>query len=291
METIVTFGLLTLASVNSECPYFKGLPVMTDDNQFYCAHFWDEWGAADALDACNGDIHSVLDDTDHDSGEGKYSPMGSLVVMPGCTYYGYNDYGYSGTKVTYDTTAHYYTEGCLHNVDNYRDCNRQDGNCGWHHSANEGELPCGYQSYKCRCRQEPIECIPKDYWNTVMTCDNSQSAVETTCTYQKSIGTTWTQTAQNSFNIDEGIEESMKAGFFDFFEVEIGISINTGYDWTHISTEAKEEVETYTVSQIVPSHTILVIEGAEGECSGNIVKTEMFRIRDVFTNEIWPINY
>ena len=52
-------------------------------------------------------------------------------------------------------------------------------------------------------------------------------------------------------NIDATISAAMQESFFEFFSVEIGTSVETGYDWTQISTEAKSEVHTYTVSTVV----------------------------------------
>merc|ERR1711962_329814 len=111
----------------------------------------------------------------------------------------------------------------------------------------------------------------------IMQCDNSNNDLEAKCRYVKTIGTTWTAEASKSMSIDTTIEASMSASFFSFFSTEIGVSITTGYDWGHTSSQAKSETETFEVEAVVAPYSILIIDGAEGECGGNNVKTELFR--------------
>merc|ERR1712126_261604 len=97
------------------------------------------------------------------------------------------------------------------------------------------------------------------------------------CSYEKTIGTTWSSSAQESMSIDSTIEYAMHAGFFDMFSEDLGISVSTGYDWTHTSSQAQSETETFKVEAKVPPYTLLQIQGAEGDCGGNNVKTELFK--------------
>ena len=68
----------------------------------------------------------------------------------------------------------------------------------------------------------------------------------------KTIGTSFTKTAQKSMSIDYKIEASLKASFFKYFETQIGVSTSTKYDWTHISSRAKNEEQTFSLSMSVP---------------------------------------
>merc|ERR1712064_222228 len=120
----------------------------------------------------------------------------------------------------------------------------------------------GFPSFKCRCQQDPIICQPSDQYVTIMQCDNSNNDVEAKCTYTKTIGTTWTTEVSNSMSIDATIEYAMSASFFSFFSEELGISVSTGYDWTHTSSEAKSETQEFKVETVVNPHSILIIEGA-----------------------------
>merc|ERR1712126_134913 len=95
---------------------------------------------------------------------------------------------------------------------------------------------------------------------------------------------TWTSSASESMSIDTTIEEAMSASFFSFFSEDIGMSTTTGYDWTHTSSEAKSETEEFLVEVVVDAHSLLIIEGAEGDCGGNNVKTELFRFTSMDAN-------
>merc|ERR1712038_272064 len=110
-----------------------------------------------------------------------------------------------------------------------------------------------------------------------MECDNSKNDIEEKCTYSKTIGTTWTSKALNSMSIDAIVEASMSASFFESFSAELGISASTGYDWTQVSSQAKGETEEFVVEAVVNPNSILIIDGVEGNCGGNNVKTELFR--------------
>merc|ERR1712136_306247 len=116
----------------------------------------------------------------------------------------------------------------------------------------------------------------------IIQCDNTQSSTELLCSYAKTIGTTWSQSSQESMHWDTTIEYAMHAGFFNMFSEDLGISVTTGYDWTHVSSQAQSETESFTVESTVPPYTMLTIQGAEGNCresggDNNNVKTELFK--------------
>jgi len=232
-------------------------------DEFYCAWHWRNWGADEPIRGCNGPEFYHMDHYDDDEPEGKMMPMGSIIVKAGCTLYGYEDHEYKGHLIEYQGPATY-PNGCKGN-----DCPRV--------GCEEEGVADGFRSFQCRCLQDPIICQPTDEWVTIMSCDNTRSSIETTCTYTKTIGTTWSQEATNSMSIDSSIEYSMTAKFFDMFEESLGISVTTGYDWSKTSSQAKSETESFTVSAQVPPYTLLQINGAEGNCGGNNVKTEMFQ--------------
>jgi len=262
--SIVLCILFSLDGALTECPNINDIPVLTDDGAaFYCTRFWEEWGDSEPIKACNGIGYDLLDNTDWTAERGYMMPFGSLIVKAGCTLYGYQDYNYGGHLIKYYGPATF-PEACVGN-----DCPRV--------RSSDWSLAKGFRSYQCRCAQDPIICQPEDEWVTIMQCDNTQSSVETTCSYTKTIGTTWSAEAQISMSIDITIDEAMSAAFFKFFEEDLGISATTGYDWTATSSQAKSETETFKVESIVPPYTLLQIDGAEGNCGGNNVKTELFR--------------
>jgi curli biogenesis system outer membrane secretion channel CsgG len=83
-----------------------------------------------------------------------------------------------------------------------------------------------------------------------MTCDNTGGIVDATCTYSKTIGTSFEDEVENSMGIDGTIEAEMKAQFFGIFGIQLGVSSTTGYNWNEISTAAQSEVESYEVGYL-----------------------------------------
>jgi len=266
----LVFSLFFIAGTRAECPNINDLPVMTAaGDSFYCFWIYAEKGGDIPLEGCNGQGYSYLDGADEDSPAGYYWPIGSAIVKAGCTLYGYELNGFTGARIDYSGPATY-PDGC------------SGSNCPPVIGADDGVTsPRGFRSYKCRCQQDPIICTPSDKYVTIMQCDNTRSDVDTLCQYTKTIGTTFTNTAQESMSIDTSIEYAMEASFFSFFKESLGVSVSTGYDWTQTSSEAKSETHSYTVRTTVPPHKLLIIEGAEGDCGGNIVQTELFRISTV----------
>ena len=45
-----------------------------------------------------GNDFTYGDHTDHDAGDGNYSPMGSIMVLPGCTAYLFKEHNYEGER-------------------------------------------------------------------------------------------------------------------------------------------------------------------------------------------------
>ena len=61
-----------------------------------------------------------------------------------------------------------FSEGCLH-------CTGYALGCFAH----------GPRSLKCRCKQKPIVCTPKDSYEQIMKCDNSNGQTSAQCTYTR----------------------------------------------------------------------------------------------------------
>jgi len=256
--------ILIMDGVLSECPKLDDLPVLNDaGNEFYCAWQWQYRGDTEPIRACNGPPYVWMDNIDFTSGAGAWLPAGSIMVKAGCTLYGYDDYNYQGWLIKYYGPATF-PDGC------------SGGACP-NYPSPYVNIANGLLSIQCRCDQDPIICQPTDNWKTIMQCDNTQSSSITTCTYRKSIGTTWSASTTNSFSIDTSVEMAMKDSFFGLMEETLTVTGSTGYDWSHMSSESKSETITYQVSTEVQPYTLLQIQGAEGNCGGENVKTELFK--------------
>jgi len=261
--------------IKAECPSIDSLPVMNSDStNFFCAKTWDGWGSVNSIEGCNIATESSMPwelykGDQMDAGcTGPYYPMGSIIVKAGCVLYGWNGCGYAGTLRQYQGPG-VYPYGCP-------DPSNTD-TCPWEISGG-GPWAWGQVSFKCRCEQDPITCVPTDEWERIMQCDNSDGSTATTCKYKKTIGTTYSTEVKNSMSIDLSIADALEASYFTLFSETLSISASTGYDWTHTSSEAKSEEHSYEVDTEVPPGTVVMIDGAIGRCGGSTSKTELFKI-------------
>merc|ERR1712136_235936 len=74
-----------------------------------------------------------------------------------------------------------------------------------------------------------------------------------------------------------GVETAMRTGFFKSFESELGLSVTTGYDWAHVSSQTQSNSVTTTVEVEVPAYTKMKIQAAQGNCDRNTVHTDFYK--------------
>jgi len=245
-----------IISCKGECPAMNDIPVMYDDQVFTCAETWREWGGSYAVDSCNGDTRTLWDGCDMDSDTHGYYAMGSIFVKPGCTLYMYKGHQYLDESHVISGPAEVYR------------------NTHWDLS-NTGPGP---RSFRCRCIQKKVDCEPEDSYEVVLWCNGRDAVVETKCVWKKTIGTKFSDEISEGMSIDETIEYEMSIQFWEIFEERMGMSVSTGYDWGHVSTQTKSEQTTITVDGTVPPGYVLVIEQTVGHCSGSEARTDMFKI-------------
>ena len=99
------------------------------------------------------------------------------------------------------------------------------------------------------------------------------------CNYKKTIGTTYGQELSESVSVSSTIEYELSLSLFELFSEKLGISMTTGYDWSHSSTVTKSITEEFLVKASAPPGLILTIEQAIGTCGDTEARTELFRIR------------
>jgi len=266
-----------ISGINAECPNIDELPVLNDaGDQFYCAFRWSDdcpWDNDIPLEACNGDHSTYMDGYDWENGGvSGFISFGGTIVKAGCTLYAYSGTHFDGDHHDYNGAATFPT-GCPYSDRDYCHDVMWDNGKRW-----------GWPSFKCRCQQDPIICAPTDHWVKIMQCDNTNNDLEAKCPYVETIGTTWSASASESMSIDATIEAAMSESFFGMFSSVIGLSSTTGYDWNNTSSAARSETKTFDEEAVVDAHSLLIIEGAEGECGGNNVKTELFRFTTINAN-------
>lgn len=101
--SIASFSTLPLG-VNGKCPAITDVPD-TYEGRKVCAQFWHTQGHDQTGKVCNeecGQGYNILDEQDMTAPEGKSYPMGSIIVNPGCHFYGYTGENYKDHVVTYE---------------------------------------------------------------------------------------------------------------------------------------------------------------------------------------------
>lgn len=273
---ILLTSIVTLAMIaglgTAECPgNHEEVPTLYDDETFTCWVLYQGEGHDSPLNSCvdcdgvswpEGESFMEPDGVDYTTEPESYVHVGSFLVKPGCTLTGFVEANYEGEfRDFYGTLL--------------------ESNNDWgHHYLDSTSPGCGrygWGSYKCRCQQKMPDCVPVDGWDTVLVCNNVDGNTELKCDYQQSIGTVWSSSTSESFDIDQTIEETISAGFFGLFETELGLSATTAYDWTQTSEQTMQNVVTITVETTVNPGEELVLEQAIGQCGDDVPRTEMFK--------------
>jgi len=281
-------AVLLLAALVShggaECPAsHEEIPTLWDDDTFNCFMMWQGPGDSSALNSCIGDCDSGADGVDagilHKHGDDvpgeddRWYPIGSYLVKPGC-------------QVTWWKSENFHSDdwgeipGLVLNPENASGKDDMDWCWDW-----------GWGSYKCRCQMTMPDCTPTDFYDTILECDNVYGTEDLVCSYQKSIGTVYSESTSESMGIDQTISVAITAGLFDLFEVELGVSVTTSYDWTQTSELTMSEVETITVEAVAPAGSKLILEQAVGQCGDEQPRTELIRSSNVYKNGTVTVTY
>merc|ERR1712117_452357 len=102
---ILAFGS---AAIQAECPALDSVPVMYDDDTFLCARGWAGPGDEQPIQGCV-DCDRYDEYRDYYDGYEYYSlgwTVGSLIVNPGCIFYGFSESSYEGEVYEYTEGLH-----------------------------------------------------------------------------------------------------------------------------------------------------------------------------------------
>ncbi len=106
---LMLLGLILPPLTTAECPDIDDEPVMYpyDEKLFLCADIYQGPGDYDAMQACNscepfGQVYYRNGYAENGT-EGQHYPIiGSIIVMPGCTFDGFSDSNFEGEVRQYE---------------------------------------------------------------------------------------------------------------------------------------------------------------------------------------------
>jgi len=231
------------------CPQPADESALVDDENFLAGVLWSWDGHDDLYLACNGPSYRDPAGTRHTNSPGTVVKIGSLLVMPGCTFTGYKEANYIGEK--YEVTG-----PALIPYVHFND-----------------EL---FGSYEWSCRQRLPDCVPEDHWSTIGFFDNSFSEFPAQFIYSRTVGTSWSASMSESKKVSDKVDAAITISFWRIV-ASLGYSHTTEYDWTNPSEVAKSESVTTTVKITVAPFKKLQLDQAVGTCGGTTVHTEMLR--------------
>ena len=114
----------------------------------------------------------------------------------------------------------------------------------------------------------------------VVTCDASHLDVAATCKYVHEDNRD--QVHYRDFEPRVRLCQRFRPIMVSLFGImnKLGVSVSTGYDWTKVSSEVKEDEESIEVKVSVPPGKVLYVKQVVGLCDGNTAKTEMFQLSE-----------
>jgi len=262
------FGLSTCARNKwGGCPNIHDLSPVTDDKKFIGAYLFDgkpKNGYVDTL-SCMGQTYNLL------SGEQKSSTdptigfqAGSLIVMPGCTFYGFGLPNYSGKPTVIK-------EGTI-----IRDLPRGY----WRNIVCFGKVSC-LASYLVECVQSYPDCTPQTEWKVVAEFDNSESTIPASFSYKKTVGSTWSKSMAASLSISNEVSAEVSGGIEGIFSAKLGFKLKTEIGSSTTTTKGGSTTKELDIEVSVPAGKKVAYYQTVATCGGSTFHTQLVKMVEI----------
>ncbi len=219
---------LCVPLVIAVCPNIEDEPVLypSDETLFTCADLYFGPGNEISAQACTTCEEEGLGQSYSWNGEdalgeaGSYLYLGSLVVMPGCSFYAFSEASFGGDITEYGSGQ------VIPMVDAFTE--NSITACG-------GKPIYGIGSYKCQCVQELIECDPEDHYVDLASCTAGSETNGTECDYTVYVGTIYADESLVALAVSQGVAAEIKGGLAELYAMGIGVSEETDFNWISAS--------------------------------------------------------
>jgi len=249
------------------CRETSDLPV-SYDKQFIGAWVWRELPPNGNLPAfsCAGPSQYYLSGSQGSAPAGQGWPAGTIIVMPGCTFYGWGTYGWKGVPKVIEGG-----QRRLYVPPNYF-----------------GSVTCGnnvgcYLSYRVDCTQQYPNCAPETNWKVIAEFDNTGSEIPATFAYKKTVGTTWSDSVTKSLSVSATVSAEISAGIDDLLSAKLSASLTTGITYSSTSTNGGSTSKEIDVQVQVDGGKKVRYEQNIAHCGGSTFNTQLIRVVEIKT--------
>jgi len=236
------------------CPDWSAIPVAFDNN-FVGSNVYTGKGNPDYSLSCNGDAILYADGFKYSAPSGYCVSIGSIYVLPGCTFYGYHDIFHNFTKIQQNTFISKVPTSMF-------------GNQG----TTEG-IACA-TSVQVECVQKYPSCFPTEPWETAASYDNSENDTKVTYSYEYTVGTSWSNEMINGMSISQAVEKELKKALFARFQ-----SWFSDYDWTNVPSDVLEPQHSVEGEIDIEPWDVFELRQTVGYCGGTTIQTDQTQIR------------
>lgn len=254
--------LFAISTSDGACPEIADLPVQ-DNKRFIGALWWFElpYNGHVASLSCSGNGYSTVY-----SGQMKSSNtafiLTSLIVMPGCTFYGFPEPNYKGDPK--------FIEGprLIKSVPtNYwKDCG--------------GGKAC-VPSYIVECKQTFPDCTAETDWKVIAVLDNSASDTPASFVYKKTVGVTWSDSMTKSLLVSAEVSGEISEGIDGIFSDKLGFKVTTQAQIDHTSSKGGSTTSEIDVEVTVPAKRKVAYMQQIARCGGSTFNTQIIKVKNL----------
>lgn len=162
------------------------------------------------------------------------------------------------------------------------------------------------QSMVCSC--SPVS-EPKDDWEVILECDNRQGVADTTCNYERTVGTSYKYTngtggneattsdssstvggsasasasatasaSAGAFGVSAKVSATIKTSISASFSKFRGRSQTTGVDWSKVASNSFEQSVSISLKETVKVGDCLQVKQAVGYFGQAVVRTNVYKM-------------
>jgi len=243
--------LCVLHSTSAKCPSTDDIPTMFNKHALTCARIFQTANRNPFL-SCTGKSRDIPNEEITTIARGWNDKIEALVVMPGCTFMGYEAGRFGMAMKAFTGT---YT--VMH---------------WWSRKISSWTCNCEYKN-------KVVDCIPRDYLKVLKTCRNPSSGVME-CTHSVSTGMEIGKSSTTGKTVSHTATAEVGVAIKEVFSASLSYSFTTGYDWSHTDSSVFSSTTESIVKCVVEPHKSIKMVTVVGKCGDTEVNTGHYECRE-----------